>query len=139
MSPLWFVTGGVRSGKSRLASRLASQVARERGVGVTVIATAEAGDAEMASRIAAHRAERPEGVDDARGAAGNSVTALAGSGAAGGMRGDRLSDVVGVELYLGKRGRTVKMDGWGVRRSLAEQIGGGGGGACWRVRRRAMG
>ena len=43
-----------------MASRLAARLAEESGAGVTVIATAEAGDAEMASRIAAHRAERPE-------------------------------------------------------------------------------
>jgi adenosylcobinamide kinase/adenosylcobinamide-phosphate guanylyltransferase len=48
--------GGARSGKSALAVQLA---ASEREV--VFIATAEAGDDEMAARIARHRAERPTG------------------------------------------------------------------------------
>jgi len=51
---LVLLLGGVRSGKSRLAVRLASA----RGGPVVVIATAEAGDEEMAERIRRHRAER---------------------------------------------------------------------------------
>ena len=49
------VLGGVRAGKSAFA------VARARAVGgrVVFVATAEAGDDEMAARIACHRAERP--------------------------------------------------------------------------------
>jgi adenosyl cobinamide kinase/adenosyl cobinamide phosphate guanylyltransferase len=47
--------GGARSGKSRLAV----ERARESGAPVVFIATGEAGDDEMADRIARHRAERP--------------------------------------------------------------------------------
>lgn len=49
------ILGGVRSGKSRLAQRLAV----ETGLAVTFVATATAGDEEMQRRIANHRAQRP--------------------------------------------------------------------------------
>jgi adenosylcobinamide kinase / adenosylcobinamide-phosphate guanylyltransferase len=51
------ILGGARSGKSRLAVEMASK----RGGDVLFVATAEARDAEMNERIAAHRASRPAG------------------------------------------------------------------------------
>jgi adenosyl cobinamide kinase/adenosyl cobinamide phosphate guanylyltransferase len=52
---LVLLIGGARSGKSELAARLASAQAEP----VTVIATGEPGDEEMAARIEQHRRERP--------------------------------------------------------------------------------
>jgi len=51
------VLGGARSGKSRYAQALAEASAPRR----LFLATAEAGDEEMAARIARHRADRGEG------------------------------------------------------------------------------
>jgi len=50
-----FVIGGARSGKSSLAARWAA----ERSQHVCCVVTATASDDEMATRIAAHRQERP--------------------------------------------------------------------------------
>ena len=52
------VLGAARSGKTRFALNLASELARVRESPVIYVATAEARDAEMRERIARHRAER---------------------------------------------------------------------------------
>src|SRR5688500_18489625 len=57
MAKLTLILGGARSGKSRFAQQLASQLG---GDAVLFIATAEAGDAEMARRIELHRTSRPK-------------------------------------------------------------------------------
>ena len=51
------VLGGARSGKSSTAERLAIDSGKE----VVYIATAHAGDGEMATRIEHHRNQRPAG------------------------------------------------------------------------------
>lgn len=60
MTPLIYVTGGARSGKSSFAERRAGELGGER---VTYLPTAQAFDAEMQDRIGRHRADRPAGWD----------------------------------------------------------------------------
>ena len=55
MGKLTFILGGARSGKSRYAM----QLAREHPGPVTYLATAQALDPEMGTRIARHRQDRP--------------------------------------------------------------------------------
>jgi adenosylcobinamide kinase/adenosylcobinamide-phosphate guanylyltransferase len=54
MSGIIFITGGARSGKSRLAESIAEGF----GAPLCYIATGQAKDTEMAERIASHRARR---------------------------------------------------------------------------------
>ncbi|MGE0151821.1 MAG: bifunctional adenosylcobinamide kinase/adenosylcobinamide-phosphate guanylyltransferase [Reyranellaceae bacterium] len=55
LPPVTLVLGGARAGKSRYAE---AAIERANPPGAVYVATAEAGDVEMATRIAAHRAQR---------------------------------------------------------------------------------
>jgi adenosylcobinamide kinase / adenosylcobinamide-phosphate guanylyltransferase len=60
MARVILILGGARSGKSRFAQQLAERIG---GAEVLFVATAEAGDLEMASRIEVHRNSRPRAWD----------------------------------------------------------------------------
>lgn len=59
MGKMVLILGGARSGKSRYAMQLAREWAGDGQV--VYLATAEAGDEEMAERIRRHQRDRPEG------------------------------------------------------------------------------
>jgi adenosylcobinamide kinase/adenosylcobinamide-phosphate guanylyltransferase len=76
---LILILGGARSGKSAYAERLA----RERGGDVLFVATATAGDEEMARRIAAHQAARPAAWRTLEAPTGVATSVAAGADRAG--------------------------------------------------------
>jgi adenosylcobinamide kinase/adenosylcobinamide-phosphate guanylyltransferase len=53
------IVGGARSGKTRVALDMATELSQQRQLRVVYVATAEALDAEMSARIERHRTERP--------------------------------------------------------------------------------
>lgn len=60
MARIHLILGGARSGKSKLAESRAEQLANQSNKHLVYIATAEAGDDEMASRITHHKRQRNE-------------------------------------------------------------------------------
>jgi adenosylcobinamide kinase/adenosylcobinamide-phosphate guanylyltransferase len=105
------VLGGARSGKSALAQSAAEARARETGGRLTMIATAQAFDAEMVDRIARHRQDR----DDAW------ATLEAPLDIAGALRGLDAGDVVVVDcltLWLSN----LMLDEQDVASAVAELV-----------------
>jgi adenosylcobinamide kinase / adenosylcobinamide-phosphate guanylyltransferase len=58
---LIFITGGVRSGKSSLAEKMAVELVKENGGQLNYLATGVASDPEMRERIAKHKFDRESG------------------------------------------------------------------------------
>jgi adenosylcobinamide kinase / adenosylcobinamide-phosphate guanylyltransferase len=58
---LIFITGGVRSGKSSFAEKMALELAKENGGQLNYLATGVASDQEMRERIAKHQRDREAG------------------------------------------------------------------------------
>ena len=71
MGRLHLILGGLRSGKSTFGEQLARQLG---GDAVLFVATAEAGDADMAARIAAHQALAASRLANARSTASGRTT-----------------------------------------------------------------
>jgi adenosyl cobinamide kinase/adenosyl cobinamide phosphate guanylyltransferase len=125
------VLGGARSGKSAMAERLVSALAGRRPVTVLATAVVVEGDADMAARVAAHRARRPPSwptvetgpdlVGSLRSAAGTVVVDSLGSWVAG--QPEMAVDAEGLRRALvGREGDTVVVSeevGLGVHPSSA--------------------
>lgn len=58
---LIFITGGVRSGKSSFAEKIALELSKENGGQLNYFATGVASDSEMRERIAKHQSDRKSG------------------------------------------------------------------------------
>ncbi|GEK33225.1 bifunctional adenosylcobinamide kinase/adenosylcobinamide-phosphate guanylyltransferase [Kurthia sibirica] len=59
-SPIIFITGGVRSGKSHFAEQQAHTIAKKQGRNLVYLATAVSFDVEMTARIERHKLERKD-------------------------------------------------------------------------------
>jgi adenosylcobinamide kinase/adenosylcobinamide-phosphate guanylyltransferase len=62
-SSLIFISGGVRSGKSSFAEKMALELASDTGGQLTFIATGVPSDPEMKERIEKHKRDRKTGID----------------------------------------------------------------------------
>jgi adenosylcobinamide kinase/adenosylcobinamide-phosphate guanylyltransferase len=117
MGRLTLILGGARSGKSTYAQRLAAERARR----VMFIATAEAGDAEMAARIEAHQRERPGGWETLEAPAGIAATLAARPAGSDLFLLDCLSLLVS-NLVLAAGGTEEEPDAAGAARRVDEEI-----------------